>query len=194
MLFPNYRETNMVYHIASITDLNKILEDGIKYDDKHSYMEKYYNFHSFIDDYRPEGIPSWVERKKAIFASLNYTKSHKWHSHTAIIGINVNPKKCWFANENLVNEFYEPFILSNIEKYRYLKNYIMTQGKSNVEEYWKTSMSLDKFITEKIDCGKNYDGEILIFHDIEPSDLRLMAIISDHKFIRTNKIKNVYKT
>lgn len=183
MLFPDYEETKKVYHIISIIDLDKTLKDGIKFNDKNTYMNKYYAFHDFIDSHRGKDIPSWVVRKKAIFASLNFDKNHYFHSHTAILGIKVNPNKCWVANENLANHIYEPFILQKVKGYEKCRTYLETKGKEVLEKYWNTSTSLKNNLKIRYDKTKGYDGEVLILHDIKPSDIEVLYIISDHSML-----------
>jgi len=65
---------------VSIVDLEKTLAEGIRFDDKKTYYYKYYNFHDYFDRYKTSDIPSWVLRKKAIFASMNFKENHSWHS------------------------------------------------------------------------------------------------------------------
>ena len=116
MLFLDYTETGVVYHIVSITDLKKTLREGISYNDKVTYKTKYYDFHHLIEGQKPSLIPSWVMRSKAIFASMNFPQCHKFHSHSAVLAIKIHEDRCWIANENCANEIYEPFILQNIKE------------------------------------------------------------------------------
>ncbi len=192
MLFDSYFKTKRVYHIISIIDLDKTLKKGIKYDDKKTYISKYYDFHDFIDKHKPQNIPKWVIRKKAIFASMNFPKSHKFHSHTAILGIKINPERCWIANENLANHIYEPFILKEIKEYSQCKKYIEAQGERILKKYWNTSLSFIENLEKEYDKKEGYDAEVLILHDIKPKDIEVLYIISDHSMLTKEEWKNKF--
>ena len=115
LIFPDYDKTKCIYHIISIIDLKKTLEDGITFDDKMTYKCKYLDFHNYIDKYKNDRIPDWVIRRKAIFGSMNFKDTHYFHAHTAVLKIKPQIEKCWIANENLANNTYEPFILKELE-------------------------------------------------------------------------------
>ncbi|MDK2918171.1 MAG: hypothetical protein PWQ37_904 [Candidatus Petromonas sp.] len=183
MLFPDYTETKTVYHIISIIDLDKTLKYGIKFNDKKTYKSKYYEFHDFIDKHKSENIPPWVIRKKAIFGSLNFSKDHSFHSHTAILGIKVDPDRCWIANENLANHIYEPFILQDVEGYKKCRDYLQSKGKEILKKYWQTSLSFKENMEKRYDMTEGYDSEVLILHDIKPKDIDILYIISDHSML-----------
>lgn len=189
MLFPDYMDTKRVYHIVSIVDLDKTLKYGIKYDDKNTYKSKYYEFHNHIDKYKRENIPDWVIRKRAIFASLNFAKNHKFHSHTALLALKIRPEKCWVANENLANEVYEPFILQRLKEYDKAKRYMKIEGSKMLDDYWHTSNSFNKNLENRLDKLQGYDAEVLIFHDIRPEDIEVLYIISDHRMMTKNEWK-----
>lgn len=192
MLFPDYSQTGVVYHVASITDLNNILENGIKYDDKASYITKYKNFHKYIDSLKTKEIPSWVIRQKAIFASLNFDDKHCWHSHTVIMAVKIQPEKCWIANENLANSIYEPFILKDVKGFNCANNYLETKGREIAQKYWETSLSFIDNLRERRDKKKGYDAEVMIFHDIPPDDIKLIYIVSDHKMMTIQEWKKFF--
>ncbi len=183
MLFSDYSETKRIYHIISIIDLDKTMRNGIKYDDKNTYKSKYYDFHDYIDQYRSGEIPHWVIRKKAIFGSLNFARDHKFHSHTVLLGVNIDPEKCWIANENLANQVYEPFILQGVAKYSDAQLYLKNEGSKLLAEYWKKSCSFNDNLENRWDKVKGYDAEVLIFHDIKPGDIEVLSIISDHRMM-----------
>jgi len=189
MLFPDYTQTKKIYHVVSIIDLDKTIRNGIKYDDKKTYKSKYYEFHDYIDRYKTEDIPNWVIRKMAIFGSLNFAENHRFHSHTALLGIRVNPEKCWIANENLANEVYEPFILQDIDEYNEAKEYIQNKGSELLKKYWKTSCSFNENLKMRFEKRQGYDAEVLIFHDIKPSDIEVLYIISDHRMMTKEEWK-----
>ena len=192
MLFPDYKETKAVYHITSVNDLGKILKEGIKYDDKDTYLSKYLGFHKFIDSIKPLEIPDFVVREKAIFASLNFEETHKWHSHSVLLEIKINPEKCWIANENLANRIYEPFILKDIDRFNYADKYIKTEGEKMIEKYWKTSLSFTKNLELRNDCKKGYDAEVMIFHPIHPQEIKILAIVSDHRMMLIDDWEKVH--
>lgn len=192
MFFDDYSKTGKIYHIAPINDLKQILSEGIKYDDKVTYKNKYYEFHSFIDSVKPKYIPSWIERKKAIFATMNYRKDPNFYSHTVVMALKVDPSKCWIANESRANEIYEPFILQDIKELIGVKEYINTKGKDTIEEYWKTSLSFKENLNKRIDLKEGYDAEVLIFHPIEPKDIEILYIVSDHRLMKFNEWKKVF--
>lgn len=183
MLFPDYQESGVVYHIISLMDLKKALTEGIRFDDKATYRTKYNGFHQLIDQHRPKGIPEWVIRNKAIFASLNYPKTHYFHSHTALLAIKIDPKKCWVANENCANQIYEPFILQNLEIFKSCADYLAQEGSRMIEKYWQTSLSFYDNLEKRYDKKARYDAEVLVLHDIMPEDIDLRYIISDHRMM-----------
>jgi len=189
MIFPDYQETGCVYHIISLTDLKKTLEEGIAYDDKVTYHTKYNGFHEWIDGLKPAWIPDWVNRRKAIFASMNYRKSHPFHSHTAILAVRIQPERCWVANENYVNQNYEPFLLQHIEEFRSCRNYLEKEGAQLLKKYWETSLSFEENLKVRVDKQEGFDAEILIFHPIQPKDIRVMYIISDHRMMTVEEWK-----
>lgn len=192
MIFDDYKKTKLIYHVANINDLKNILENGISYNDKSTYKSKYYEFHKFIDTYKIQEIPKWIVRRKAIFGSMNFNDKHTFHSHSAVLGININPEMCWIANENLVNEIYEPFILKNIKEFNYMNKYIESIGIQNIKEYWNTSLSFKDNIILRKDKEVGYDCEVLIFHDVKPKDIKLISIVSDHRYIKNIDLKNTY--
>ena len=189
MLFPDYEETGVIYHIISIIDLEKTLMDGITYDDKATYRSMYYKFHSMIDKEKPSFIPSWVIRRNAIFASMNFSKWHKFHSHSAVLGIKINEKRCWVANENYANQLYEPFVLKDTTEFSSCKTYLNTEGRELLRKYWETSLSFQDNLSQKIDEFKGIDAEVLIFHDIPPKDIQLLYIVSDHRMMTASEWK-----
>ncbi len=183
MIFPDYEETRCVYHIISLIDLKKTLKDGIAYDDKITYHTKYDGFHEWIDRFKPSSIPHWVMRSKAIFASMNYSKDHSFHSHSAILAITINPERCWLANENCANQIYEPFVLQDIDEFSTCRNYLEKEGAELLRKYWDTSLSFKNNLEVRRDQQKNFDAEVLIFHPIEVKDIRITYIISDHRIM-----------
>lgn len=189
MFFSDYINTNTIYHIISIIDLDRALKYGIGYDDKRTYDSKYYEFHDYIDKYKNENVPDWVIRKKAIFGSLNFAKDHKFHSHTALLGIRIDPKMCWIANENLANQIYEPFILQSVDEYSKSKKYLVNEGNGLLNKYWETSCSFNENLKIRVDNQKGYDAEVLIFHHIKPSDIEVLYIISDHRMLTKKEWK-----
>lgn len=192
MFFDDYLKTNRVYHIAPVNDLGKILSHGIKYYDKVTYKDKYYDFHSFIDNLKPEGIPSWVERKKAIFATMNYRAEPNFYSHTVVMALKIDPSKCWIANENRANEIYEPFVLQEVASLSGAKKYMETKGKALIKEYWDTSLSFEDNLNVRNDLKPGYDAEVLIFHPIKPEDIEILYIVSDHRVMKFDEWKNQF--
>jgi len=180
VLYPDYTETGYVYHVAPITDLDKILKKGIKYDDKNTYLSKYLEFHKYIDSFKPDYIPDWVIREKAVFSSMNFHNNHCWHSHTVIMTVKINPDKCWIANENLANKLYEPFILKDTIGFECAYDYLKLNGESTLRDYWDTSVSFNDNLEIRKDKEAGYDAEVLIFHDISPEDIKPLFIVSDH--------------
>lgn len=193
MLFPDYIDTGLVYHIVPITDLKRVLSEGIKYDDKITYTTKYLEFHKFLDELRPDNLPQWVERKKAIFASLNFDENHCWHSHTALLGIKINQNRCWIANENLANSVYESFILKDILRFQYAKKFLENRGKKLIKDYWDTSLSFVENLRIRKDKTAGYDAEVLILHNINPEDIVIISIISDHKMMTVEEWNEYFK-
>jgi len=192
MFFEDYLKTGKVYHIAAINDLKQILLQGIKYDDKITYEDKYCDFHCFIDSLKPAHIPSWVKRKKSIFATMNYRVDPNFHSHTAVMALKIDPSKCWIANESRANQIYEPFVLQEVEALKRAKEYVNGEGKDIIEEYWETSLSFEDNLNIRMDLKKGYDAEVLIHHQIEPKDIEILYIVSDHKVLKLNEWKEVF--
>lgn len=192
MFFDDYSKTGRVYHVAPVNDLGKILTAGIKYDDKITYEHKYYDFHCFIDSLRPVYIPPWVERKKAIFATKNYRREPNFCSHSAVTALKIDPSKCWIANENRANQIYEPFILQKVDSLSDAEEYMKTEGKKSIEEYWRTSLSFEENLEKRLDLKDGYDAEVLIFHDVEPEDIEILYIVSDHRVMEFREWKKVF--
>lgn len=191
--FPDYNTTETVYHVACITDLDNILNKGIKYNDKSTYSTMYLEFHKYISSFKPENIPDWVIREKAIFASLNYKKDHSWHSHSVVLALKIDKERCWIANENLANRIYEPFILKDVKYFEVANSYLNREGKKAIEEYWNTSLSFNENLLLRRDKEKGYDAEVMIFHDIKPEDITILRIISDHKIMTFEECLELYK-
>lgn len=193
MTFEDFSVTRALYHVVSIVDLEKTLAEGIRFDDKKTYYYKYYNFHDYFDRYKTSDIPSWVLRKKAIFASMNFKENHSWHSHTALLKIKADINKCWVCNENKANLLFEPFVLQNIKGFEEAKEFIEKNGPKIAEEYWSDSLSLVENMKVRRDKEKGYDAEILIFHDIPPEDIECLFIISDHNIMPPNEWTKYFK-
>ncbi len=189
MIFPDFEETGVVYHVVNINDLQRTLENGICYDDKYTYQIKYNRFHHFIDQHKLENIPDWVIRSKAIFASINYPESHKFHSHAAVVAVRINPERCWVANENCANQIYEPYILQNVEGFHRCIHYLQSEGKLLLKKYWETSLSFTDNIEYRMDKKEGYDAEVLIQHSIMPEDIEVKYIISDHRMMKVEAWK-----
>jgi len=186
-------EQGYAYHIASITDLRKTLKEGIRFNDKSTYFSKYYELHSYIDSFKPEFIPEWVERKKAIFGSISFRKDHIWHSHSAVLKVRIDTERCWVCNENIANFIYEPLILQNLEGFDAVRRYMQEYGKSLVEQYWYTSLSFNENLKKRHDKRGGYDAEILILHDIPPKDIECLYIVSDHEIMNFEEWKTVFR-
>ncbi|SCZ06910.1 hypothetical protein [Alkaliphilus peptidifermentans] len=192
MFFSDYSKTGFIYHIAPINDLKRILTEGIQYDDKQSYKSKYIDFHSFIDQEKTPTIPNWVIRRKSIFASLNYRDNPRFHSHSVVLAVRIQPEKCWVANENLANEIYEPFILQDIEAFKESKEYMKTRGRGLAQEYWETSLSFLENTQRRFDLKKGYDAEVLVHHTIYPKDIKPLFIVSDHHIYTIKEWKRTF--
>lgn len=193
MLFPDYNQTTVVYHVAPITDFKKIINEGIKYDDKKTYKSKYLSFHKHIDSLKSEAVPSWVIREKAIFASMNFSKGHCWHSHSVIMALRIDPEKCWIANENLANKIYEPFILKGIPGYEAAGKYLRDEGTKLINKYWHTSLSFLDNLKARKDKIKGYDAEVMIFYKVEPQDITPLFIVSDHVMMPVQRWKEFFQ-
>lgn len=194
ILFKDYSETNLVYHVVTISDLPEVLKYGIKFNDKYTYSSKYCDFHKFIDSYKSESVPEWVVRSKAIFASMNFKSGHKWHSHSAVLGIKIQEDKCWICNENIANFLYEPLMLQNVPGFESAKEFVTEKGKKIVYDYWTYSISFKDNLRERKDKKTGYDAEVLILHDIPPKDIELLYIVSDHKCMEINQWKDFFQS
>lgn len=181
------------YHVVNIIDLGKTLTEGIKYDDKATYGSKYYDFHSYFDNHKPKAIPEWVERKKAIFASICFKEGHKWHSHSAVLKVKIHEDRCWICNENLANFIYEPFILQHMEGFDNTREYMRAKGGTFVEEYWKHSFSYKDNLSSRYDKKEGYDAELLIMHSIPPENIECLYIVSDHQIMSYKEWQEFFK-
>lgn len=191
--FMDLAEDGYVYHVTSIIDLQKTLSEGLSFDDKKTYFSKYYDFHSYFDSFKPASVPQWVERKKAIFASLNFKAGHKWHSHTAVLKVRIRPERCWICNENIANFIYEPFILKNLNNFSAAREYISKNGRKVVEQYWAMSLSYIDNLDRRYDRREGYDAEVLILHDIPPGDIECLYIVSDHEVMSLEEWRKVFE-
>jgi hypothetical protein len=196
MVYLDYAEQGYAYHVINIVDLEKTLAEGIKYDDKATYDNKYYEFHIYFDHYKPAHIPEWVERSKAIFASICFSKGHTWHSHSAILRVKIQMDRCWVCNENLANFIYEPFILQHMEGFEQLQEHLKSNGETYVLEYWNNSLSYNSNLNKKCEKEEGYDAEILIMHPIPPEHIECLYIVADHQimsFMDWRKCLNQYR-
>ncbi|HWR62476.1 MAG TPA: hypothetical protein VN580_12735 [Clostridia bacterium] len=193
MSFIDCAEQGCVYHVINITDLERTLREGIKFDDKGTYIGKYIDFHSYFDLFRPKRIPAWVERKKAIFSSIRFRRDHSWHSHSAILKISIRQDRCWVCNENLANFIYEPFILQNIEGFDETREYLRLHGRNFVEEYWENSLSYADNLKKRYDKKEGYDAEILVMHPIPPENIECLYIVSDHRIMSYSQWQNYFR-
>lgn len=181
MLFPSYKETKVLYHVVDIIHLNTILNNGIKSKERNKFSdEKYQEFNRYLDRNRLKKIPLWVQRQKAIFASLNFHKDTKWHSHSALLAIKIQEAKCWIANENLANEIYDPFVLQHINQFDHAKKFMEKYGEKKALKYWDHSYSFRDYFELGMDKKDSYDEEVMIFHEIYPEDLNCIMIVTDH--------------
>lgn len=192
MTLKDYMEQGYVYHIVNIIDLKKTLREGIRYDDKNTYASKYTDFHTYFDLYRPESIPDWVERKKAIFASICFREGHKWHSHSAILRIKILKDRCWICNENLANFIYEPFILQHMEGFALTMDYMEVKGREFVGVYWNNSLSYNDNLHKRYDKKEGYDAEVLVMHSIPPENIECLYIVSDHQIMSYQNWKEYF--
>ncbi|KXZ40369.1 hypothetical protein SAMN05661008_00077 [Alkalithermobacter thermoalcaliphilus JW-YL-7 = DSM 7308] len=190
-IFEDYTKTKKVYHIVSLNDLDRVIKNGICYDDKITYNTKYKGFHDYIDKFKGKNIPSWVMRSKCIFASLNYKKDHNFHSHSAILSVNIDEERCWIANENLANVIYEPFALRNTVTFENCKSFLDKNGERILKKYWDTSISFKENLKVRKDLKKGYDAEVLICHPISKEDIQILYICSDHKIMSLEQF-NMY--
>ena len=193
ILFKDYIDTNVVYHVVTISDLDDVLKYGIRFNDKNTYKSKYYEFHNFIDERRTKQVPEWVIRSKAIFASMNFRNDHTWHSHSAILKIRIQEDLCWICNENIANFLYEPLMLQGVAGFEAAKEFIRKSGDKIAEDYWNCSLSFKSNLTYRKDKTAGYDAEVLILHDILPKDIELLYIASDHKCMEVSKWKKLFR-
>ncbi|OGO77658.1 MAG: hypothetical protein A2Y23_11935 [Clostridiales bacterium GWB2_37_7] len=194
MLFRDYTATKVVYHVVTITDLEKTLKNGIRFHDKATYKSKYHEFHSFFDERKPDRLPDWVMRSKSVFASLNFKNDHIWHSHSAVLSIKIKEDLCWVCNENIANFLYEPLMLGHVEGFDSAKEFIIKKGSRVAEDYWNCSLSFIENLKQRKDKKAGYDAEVLIMHDILPKDIELLFIASDHRCMEANKWKDFFQS
>lgn len=193
ILFKDYIETKVVYHVVTITDLENTLKNGIRFNDKHTYKSKYHRFHYYIDEKKPDTIPEWVIRSNAVFASMNFKQNHIWHSHSALLSLKIQEERCWVCNENIANFLYEPLMLQQVPEFQQAKEFISKYGKRIVEDYWTSSLSFKDNLKMRKDKMAGYDAEVLILHDILPEDIELLYIASDHRCMEVNEWKEFFQ-
>jgi len=191
LLFKDYVETGLVYHVVPIVKLDDILKDGLKVGE--SSNKKYEEFNSFFDRFKPSSLPSWVSRRNAIYASLNFKMHNNWHSHSALLSFPINEDKCWVGNENKANILFEPFILGKTGLFESARKLIINQGEEMVQDYWKSSLSFKENLKIRLDKRPNYDAEVLVFHDISPQSINIVKIISDHRFMDISEWDTAFK-
>ncbi|SHJ81919.1 hypothetical protein [Tepidibacter formicigenes] len=191
-LFDDYTKTKRVYHIVALRDLDYVLKNGIYYNDKITYNTKYKGFHDYIDDFRRNNIPNWVERRKSIFASLNFKEKHYFHSHSAVLSVKINEDMCWIANENLANKIYEPFALKETKGFEFCSEFLHNKGKDILKEYWNSSLSFKDNLKIRKDLEDGYDAEILICHHIPKEDIEVLYICSDHERMNIEEFKKQF--
>jgi hypothetical protein len=194
ILFKDYTETKLVYHVVTIGDLDNTLTYGIKFNDKNTYKSKYYEFHNFIDKMKPKYIPEWVVRSNAIFASMNFKPGHVWHSHSALLSIKIQEDFCWVCNENIANFLFEPLMLRKVSGFDSAQEFISKNGSKIVEDYWNCSLSFKDNLKLRKDKIAGYDAEVLILHDILPKDIELLDIASDHRCMEVNEWKKFFQS
>ncbi len=194
IIFEDYDKTGCLYHVISILDYKNVVRNGIKYDDKNTYIDKYYGFHAYFDDFKSERIPSWVERKKAIYTSLNYKDNHQWHSHSVILKVLANENKCWVCNENLANILYEPFVLQGNKYFEETKEFMNSYGPKAARKYWDESISLLDNKKVRKDKMPDYDAEVLVFENIKPEDIECIYVISDHKMMSIKEWQEYFRS
>lgn len=181
MLFPHYHETKVVYHVVNIGQLKTILEQGIQIQERKNFSDnKYLDFNRFLDQNKPETIPKWVKREKALFASLNFKEDMHWHSHSALLALKVQEERCWVANENLANEIYDPFILQHIRDFNHAQNFMKEFGEKKAQNYWENSFPFQEYLKKNKNPINNYDEEVMVFHDIPPKDIKCLMVVTDH--------------
>jgi hypothetical protein len=192
MIFPDYTQTGVVYHVINLSDFHRVRQKGIEYDSKSTYCDRYEEFHRFINAFKTPTIPEWVDRTKAIFASMNFPEYHIWHSHSMLLAIEIDPARCWVANENRANQLYEPFILSKDREFGKAGRYLETNGRRLLNEYWQTSLSFLNNLDERRDKQPGYDAEVMIFHPISPQQIEYLAIVSDHRIMTIDQWKETF--
>lgn len=192
MIFKDYMDTGLVYHIVTITDLKSVLTKGLQYNDKATYQSKYCKFHQYFDDKKNSAIPPWVQRSRAIFSSMNFEEGHQWHSHSAILGLHIKEDLCWICNENIANFLYEPLMLQDTPGFEEAALFISRYGEKAAKDYWSCSLSFKENLIARNDKKAGYDAEVLILHDIPPEDIELLSIASDHRYMEVNKWKEAF--
>lgn len=192
LLFEDYEKTKSVYHIVSLFDLRNTLRKGIYYDDKITYDTKYDGFHELIEIEKTENIPPWLNRRNAIFTSLNYSDNHCFHANTVILSVKINPKRCWVANEDLANQIYAPFVLSTIDIFSKSNNYVKGKGRELLKKYWETSLSFEENLKVRRDKDEDFNEEVLVLHNIPPEDIKIKYIFSNHTMMTVEEFEKKY--
>lgn len=192
MILEDYKKTGKIYHIISLFDLKTAVKKGIMYNDKVTYSTKYKGFHDMFQNEKPDKIPEWLDRNKAIFASMNYEENHCFHSNSAILGIKINPALCWVANENLANILYAPFILKKMKEFNGAANYIEEKGSEIIKKYWGTSLSFEDNLVYRKDKKEGYNAEIMIMHDISPKDIEIEFIFTGYEMLKPEEWQEKY--
>jgi hypothetical protein len=123
---------------------------------------------------------------------MNFRESHPWHSHSAVLGLQINEELCWICNENIANSLYEPLMLQDIPGFDAAKEFVRKKGDRAAKDYWEDSLSFKENLRIRNDKKAGYDGEVLILHDIPPKDIKLLCIASDHRYMEVNKWKEAF--
>lgn len=194
MFFPHYNETKVVYHVVNINQLKTILDQGIEIEKRKDFSDaKYLNFNKFLDENRPPKMPRWLRREKALFASLNFKNNMHWHSHSALLALSIQEERCWIANENLANEIYDPFILQHISDFDHAQDFMKEFGEIKAQNYWENSFPFQEYLKKNKNPIDNYDEEVMIFHDIQPQDIKCLMIVTDHHTFTPKEWQEHYK-
>ncbi|RBP37247.1 hypothetical protein [Garciella nitratireducens] len=194
MLFPHYNKTKVVYHVVNINQLKNILEQGIQIQERKDFSDdKYLDFNQFLDKNKPAWIPKWISRKNALFASLNFKENMQWHSHSALLALKVQEERCWVANENLANEIYDPFILQYIDQFNSARDFMKNYGRQKALYYWNNSFPFQEYLKKGKTPMKNYDEEVMIFHNIVPENIKCLMVVTDHYIFTPQEWQKYYE-
>ncbi|MGF7033442.1 hypothetical protein J2T17_004390 [Paenibacillus mucilaginosus] len=185
------RDKNIGYHITETHNLESIRNLGLIPDFLNNYSVSEASL--YMDQYKPEGIPSWVVRRQAVYAYPRLTNYHikdGSRENCILLAVSIpDPFQCWVGDQGYggLCLFHDRDFEDREYALQWRKKHIREIKRTHIREYWRYSCSLQEFITTPT---YDYD-EILIFRPIAPE---LITVIgswgADGKFTKNESFRD----